>query len=121
MKLINDISELKSKEISSTYKYRQRSLIEKYNQIYRVPHSNPNFLCTYYVQSEKSIHQYFRFFRKRVVNIAILENSNESPGNFTFYRGIHEFFNSPIFEKITVFKNRYFLENRGILNFENTL
>ena len=31
----------------------------------------------------------FSFFRKKVVNIAI---SNESPGNFTFYRGIHEFF-----------------------------
>ena len=29
----------------------------------------------------------FSFFRKKVVNIAI---SNESPGNFTFYRGIHE-------------------------------
>ena len=36
----------------------------------------------------------FSFFRKRVVNIAILELeqvSNVSPGNFTFYREIHEF------------------------------
>ena len=42
----------------------------------------------------------FSFFRKKVVNIAI---SNESPGNFTFYRGIHEFLNPSIFVKITVF------------------
>ena len=36
----------------------------------------------------------FSFLRKRVVNIAILELgpvSNESPGNFTLYRGIQEF------------------------------
>ena len=33
----------------------------------------------------------FTFFQKRVVNIAILELGpvpNESPGNFTYYRGI---------------------------------
>ena len=29
--------------------------------------------------------------------------SNESPGNFTFYRGIHKFLNPSIFLKITVF------------------
>ena len=58
------------------------------------------------VQSVKSIHQYFRFFQKRVVNTAISELrhvSNESSGSFTFYRGIHEFLNSCIFEKITDF------------------
>ena len=46
-----------------------------------------------HVQSVKSTYTpIFSFFRKRVVNIAILELelvSNESPGNFTFYRGIH--------------------------------
>ena len=48
----------------------------------------------------------FSFFRKRVVNIMISDLrpvSNESPGNFTFYRGIHEFLNPSIFVKITVF------------------
>ena len=30
--------------------------------------------------------------------------SNEKPVNFTFYRGIHEFLNPSIFDKITVFK-----------------
>ena len=46
------------------------------------------------------------FFRKRVVKIVISEQrlvSNESSGNFTFYRGIHEFLNPSIFVKITVF------------------
>ena len=55
-------------------------------------------ICCVHVESVKSIHQYFRFFEKELsnVNIAILELgpvSNESPGNFTFYRGIHEFLN----------------------------
>ena len=48
----------------------------------------------------------FSFFRKTVVNIAILELgpiSNERSGNSTFYRGIHEFLNPSIIEKITVF------------------
>ena len=44
-----------------------------------------------------------------------LKYSNESPGNFTFYRGIHEFSNPSIFEKITVFCilccNCHFTEN----------
>ena len=45
------------------------------------------------------IHQYFIVFRKRVVNITILELrpvSNQRSGNFTFYRGIHDFLNSSI-------------------------
>ena len=29
------------------------------------------------------------------------------PGKFTYYRGIHEYLNSTIFEKITVFKKFY--------------
>ena len=40
------------------------------------------------VQSVKSIHQYFHFFRKRVVNIAISMLglvSNERSDNFTFF------------------------------------
>ena len=44
--------------------------------------------------------------KKKVVNIAIWKLgpvSNERSGNITFYRGIHEFSNSPIFEKVTVF------------------
>ena len=46
----------------------------------------------------------FSFFRKKVVNITISAlRPNESSGNFTFYRGIHEFLNPPIFVKITVF------------------
>ena len=51
--------------------------------------------------------QIFSFF-KRVVKIAILGMgpvSNENPGNFTFYRVIHEFLNPCIFVKITVFLN----------------
>ena len=47
------------------------------------------------------------FFGKRVVNILISELGpvlNERSGNFTFYRVIHEFLNSIIFEKITVSK-----------------
>ena len=45
----------------------------------------------------------FSFFRKRVVNIMILDLrpvSNESPVNFTFYRGIHKFLIPTIFVKI---------------------
>ena len=41
--------------------------------------------------SVKSRHKYFRFFWKKVDNIVILEQgpvSNESPGNFTYYKGI---------------------------------
>ena len=48
----------------------------------------------------------FSFFWKRVVNITISHLrpvSNERPGIFTFYRGIHEFLNPSIFVKITVF------------------
>ena len=47
-------------------------------------------------------------FSKRVVYIAFFELrslSNERYGNLTFYRGIHEFIDSFIFEKITVFLN----------------
>ena len=50
----------------------------------------------------------FSFFRKRVANIVFLELgsvSNERSGNSTFYRGIHNFLNSSIIEKITVFLN----------------
>ena len=39
----------------------------------------------------------FSFFRERVVNITISDLrpvSNESLGNFTFYRGIREFLNA---------------------------
>ena len=53
--------------------------------------------------------QIFSFFRKRVVNITILElrpGSNESPGNSTYYRGILKFLNPSIF-----------LKNNGFLNF----
>ena len=42
----------------------------------------------------------FSFFRERVVNITISDLrpvSNESLGNFTFYRGIREFLNASIF------------------------
>ena len=49
----------------------------------------------------------FSSFWKRVVNITNLELghvSNESPGNYTYYRGIHEFFNPFIFAK----NNGYF-------------
>ena len=52
------------------------------------------------VQSVKSRHQYFRFFGKKVVNIAILELgpvSNESLGNSTYYRGNLNFLNPSIF------------------------
>ena len=52
------------------------------------------------------MHQYFCFFEKKVVNIAFLELkplSNEKPGNFTIYRGIQEFLDYFIFEKITDF------------------
>ena len=49
------------------------------------------FFDMYTVQSVKSIDQYFRLF----------EYSNNRPGNFTFYRGIHEFSNPSIFDKIT--------------------
>ena len=48
----------------------------------------------------------FSFYQKRIVNIMISDLrpvSNESPGNYTFYRGIHEFLNPFIFEKITIF------------------
>ena len=52
----------------------------------------------------------FSFFRKRFVNIAILEVgpvSNERPGILTFYldmyRDIHEFLSPTIFLKVTVF------------------
>ena len=44
-------------------------------------------------------------FWKTAVKITILDLgpvSNESPGNFTFYRGIHEFLNPSIFVKITI-------------------
>ena len=49
----------------------------------------------------------FSFFRKRVVNIAILEVgpvSNESPGNFIFYGGIQEFLNPTIIAKHGFFR-----------------
>ena len=56
------------------------------------------------VQLVKSIHQYFRFFGKKVINItisALRPFSNESPGNFTFYSGIHEFLkNHSIFDAV---------------------
>ena len=45
----------------------------------------------YNVQLVKSRRQYFRFFGKKIANIAIVELGpvpNESPGNFTYYRGI---------------------------------
>ena len=48
----------------------------------------------------------FSIFQKRVVCFVILELgpvSNERSGNFTFYRGFHEFLNPSIFENITVF------------------
>ena len=48
----------------------------------------------------------FSFFRKRIVNITISDLrpvSNKRPVNFT-YRGVHEFLNLSIFEKITVFE-----------------
>ena len=50
----------------------------------------------------------FPFFRKRVVYIVFLELrplSNERSGNFTFYRGIHEFLKTVIFSKIKEFEN----------------
>ena len=53
-----------------------------------------------YAQSVKSRYQYFRFFGKKVVNIAITELrpvSNESLGNSTYYRGIVKFLKSSIF------------------------
>ena len=49
----------------------------------------------------------FSFFRKRVLIIKIWEMRpvlNERSGNFTFYRGIHEFLNSIFFEKIVDIK-----------------
>ena len=52
------------------------------------------------VQSVKFRHQYFRFFEKKVVNIAITELrpvSNESLGNSTYYRGDLKFLNPSIF------------------------
>ena len=63
------------------------------------------------VQSVKSRHQYFRFFWKKVVNIAITELgliSNESLGNPTYYRGNLKFKNHLFF---------FFLKNNGFLNF----
>ena len=54
------------------------------------------------VQSVKSRHQYFRFFKKKVVNIAILELgpvSKESPGNSSYYRGVLKFLKPSVFEK----------------------
>ena len=52
---------------------------------------NAFFIIFEMVQSVKSRHQHFRFFSKKIVNIAILELSlvpNESPGNFTYYKGV---------------------------------
>ena len=52
-------------------------------------------ICMYYVSTVGKIYTpIFLFFRKRFVNIPISDLrliSNESPGNFTFYRVIHEF------------------------------
>ena len=45
----------------------------------------------------------FSFFGKKVLNIAILEFRS---CNITFYRGIHEFLNPSIFEKVTVFEKK---------------
>ena len=56
------------------------------------------FIKKCYVQSGKSIHQYFRLVGKELFNIMILELgplSNERSG-------IHDFFNPSIFEKMTV-------------------
>ena len=68
-----------------------------------------NFLWNFYIRRGlrkiSKFHIFERFgivFRKRVINIAFLELrplSNERSDNFTFYRGIHEFLNSFIFEK----------------------
>ena len=59
------------------------------------------------VQSVKSRHQYYRFFLKKVVNIAILELGlvpNESPGKSTLH-------------SIGVFSNFQILKNDGFLKF----
>ena len=53
-----------------------------------------------YVQSVKSRRQYFGFFWKKVVYIAIKELgplSNESLGSSTYYRGNLKFLNPSIF------------------------
>ena len=56
------------------------------------------------VQSVKFIHQNFHFFEAvKIANLELRMASKERPGNFTFFRGIHEFLSSSIFEKITVF------------------
>ena len=62
------------------------------------------------IQNVQSIKSIFSFFRKRVVNIVISDLrpvSNERSGNFTFYRSIHEFLNSFIFEKNNGFLKFY--------------
>ena len=79
-----------------------------------------NFLWNFYIRRGlrkiSKFHIFERFgivFRKRVINIAFLELrplSNERSDNFTFYRGIHEFLNSFIFENITVFEIQVYLE-----------
>ena len=64
-----------------------------------------------FVQSVKFMHQYFSFFMISYLRPV----SNESPSNSVFFRGIHEFLNPSIFEKLTVFWilscNFHFSEN----------
>ena len=64
-----------------------------------------------YVQSVKSIYLYFRFLEKscQYCDFRAETGSNERYGNFTFYRGIHEFFNYSIFEKKRFFLNNFIL------------
>ena len=56
-----------------------------------------------HVQSVKSIHQYFHFFRKELP-ISLGSVSNERSGNSTFYKGIQEILSPVILVKITVFQ-----------------
>ena len=84
-----------------------------------VGHFDENQLLAHY-KSVKSIFQCFRFFGKelsisRYQTSVLRLVSNENPGNFAFFRGIHEFLHSLIFEYIT----RFFffsLKNNGFLN-----
>ena len=67
------------------------------------------YIVRTYIQSVKSIYQYFGFFEKSCqYRVFRAEITLEGSDNFTFYRGIPEFLNSfsffSFFENITVFK-----------------